>query len=177
MIFSLLLLYKKRKERHLYVLEPDSCSILMNSKMIKTKGSCSWSQNYKLDDRMYVDVDRRCIAGFYIYNAFQNAIIPHTKSGPILFSTEQLWSHPLMTAWSLCWVVFVALSNVLSCSFSEITGGNQAPHMLLYCCCRSANMSWFFIFAMCLISFMLLCSAFLNNNNTQSCICHLVSGL
>lgn len=107
MIFSLLLLYKKRKERHLYVLEPDSCSILMNSKMIKTKGSCSWSQNYKLDDRMYVDVDRRCIAGFYIYNAFQNAIIPHTKSGPILFSTEQLWSHPLMTAWSLCWVVFV----------------------------------------------------------------------
>lgn len=92
MIFSLLLLYKKRKERHLYVLEPDSCSILMNSKMIKTKGSCSWSQNYKLDDRMYVDVDRRCIAGFYIYNAFQNAIIPHTKSGPILFSTEQLSS-------------------------------------------------------------------------------------
>lgn len=62
-----------------------------------------------------------------VYNSYQKkkALIPQSQS-PFCYQQSSFRFHPLMTAWNLCRLVFIAFSNFLSCSFSEIRGRKRA---------------------------------------------------
>lgn len=66
-----------------------------------------------------------------VYNSYQKkkALIPQSQS-PFCYQQSSFRFHPLMTAWSLCRLVFIAFSNFLSCSFSEIRGRKRARCVL-----------------------------------------------
>lgn len=102
-------------------------------------------------DRFYAN--NRVRLTLAVYNSLQNALILQRQS-PFRYRQSSSRFHPLMAAWSLCWVVFAALSNILSCSFSEITGRDSSH----FTCCFSATVSLprcpVYVFSM---HFMCLC--------------------
>lgn len=83
-----------------------------NSKLLQVETESSWMYGWILCYRKICYKSVRL--SLAVYHFYQNAIIPQSQS-PFSYHQSSSRFHPLMTAGSLCWVVFVALSNFLSC--------------------------------------------------------------